>query len=157
MSQLPGAGSGANASALDSLNSASSLYIEEATTRVRPRALLVALLCIALAPIAEESLGVYLSSLNVRGAKRLTAAEALQLRGLAGGAPVPNVAWLMSGSVRTLPLPFVYKSIKQNAIDAFGGRSYVLGYLKTEESPDLMFIGEAHASNPAFFYVLSLC
>lgn len=153
MSQLPGA----NSSAPDSLHSAPPLYIEEATTRVRPRALLVVLLCFALAPIAEESVGVVYLSLKMRGAKRTTAAEALQLRGLAGGAPVPNVAWLMSGSVRTLPLPFVYKSIKQNAIDAFGGRSYVLGYLKTEESPDLMFIGEARKSNPGLFNGLSLC
>lgn len=107
-----------------------------------PRALLTGLLCVALALVAEESSSTGSFSLTaLQSTRRATNAETLQRRGFAGGAPEPNVAWLMSGSVRTLPLPFVYKSIKHNAIDAFGGRSYVLGYLKTEESPDLMFIG----------------
>jgi hypothetical protein len=50
--------------------------------------------------------------------------------------PTIRVAWLISGSVRTLPLPWVFKSIKTNGIDAFGGNADVFLYLKLNESSD---------------------
>jgi hypothetical protein len=69
----------------------------------------------------------------------------------------PRVAWVISGAIRTMPLPFVYKSIKSYGkffdrsipfffpsnlffvflgIDAFGGRADVFLYLKRNETID---------------------
>lgn len=111
-----------------------------ADTVIATKHALIALLLIASSLLAADKVDYSFIRSNVR--VRATPADSLQRRGLAGGAPEPNVAWLMSGSVRTLPLPFVYKTIKRNAFDAFGGRVYIFGYLKTEESPDLMFIDD---------------
>ena len=46
------------------------------------------------------------------------------------------MAWLFSGSTRTLGFPWTYRSLRTNGVDAFGGAADVFMFLRANESSD---------------------
>ena len=66
----------------------------------------------------------------------------------------PRVAWLFSGSTRTLGFPWTYRSLRTNGVDAFGGAADVFMFLRANESSDtgLKF---SETGNPMGYGVMS--